>query len=278
MVNRFNKSQTSGDGVGAGATPSLCSDNDNDTEDRIPMTPPLPPASQSSSVQSQPRTDIASTACANEPNELVNGRTTKETTHEVNVPPAQLNSHLPLTNGNDPFSHRRPSSPLPPETPRRPRPPARTHNLRMALKEKKSNRVLPDDSLSLNTISFHPAGESTPAVETVGNKLSRQRLTLEDEIRNASSDYGSEELALIENSSTTLNYDDEEQQLLAALEHGTFVGVGQRPANEGFLSHGGGGGTPVFNPLVTSQVLTEPAKGKKRGRPAGSRGRRKKKT
>ncbi|GJJ08546.1 hypothetical protein Clacol_002764 [Clathrus columnatus] len=276
-ANRVHGPTTSVDALGA--TPSLCSDNDNDTEDRVPMTPPLPPASQSSTFPSQSTRSFPSMTDVSERSEFASNRVTKDAAQtKAGLPVGASNnasSRLLATanDGNSPFSHRKPSSPLPPETPRRPRPPARIHKLRVSPKQTISD-CLQDKSID-RSISFCPPNESTPAVSTTGNRLvRRKRLTLEDEIRNASSDYGSEELALQENYQSELTY-DEEEQLVAALEHGTLVGMGQRDSEKGFISHGGGGGAPVLDPLVGD--LPEPTKTKKKGRTTSTRGRRKSK-
>lgn len=266
IINRANGSLMLGDGIGA--TPSLCSDNDNDTEDKPPATPPLPPTSQNSSLQIQAKAQPATRI--NKPNEFARRLVSKD------IPKSTIAVPERVTRVNDAFSSRRPSSPLPPETPRRPRPPARTHNLRTSPRK----HLLQEDLLDSNAISFHPENESTPAVENTGNKLvMKKQLTLEDEIRNASSDYGSEELALKETDQTDLGYEEEEQQLLEALNHGAFVGIGQRNTNEGFMLHGGGGGVPIFDPLVSnSQNPAEPVKGKKKGRSTSVRGRGRRKS
>lgn len=250
-----------------GMTPSLCSDNDNDTEDRVPMTPPLQPTrrlASRSQVSSMPietstrmatsersATQISRASISHRDDPIPPDPGPSTNSRTLSKQPGD--SRLSNDPSGDPFSRRPPSSPLLPETPRRPRAPARARSRHKdsscPLTRSQAATLL--KSQETDPFSFIPPDESTPALVPMGKRDAtqihakrRRRRTLDQELRQASSSYSDEERAVNEQDDSN-NYSDEER-LVNDLNNGPFVGVGQRSERLGFLAHGGAGGEPVF--------------------------------
>ena len=191
-----------------GTTPSLCSDNDNEAEDRAPSTPPSLPSRPSvcrmvSRVGDQ---QVLSGPAAAEVSVELPAPGERHREHEIRgipsralrktqstppsaQPPARDRS-LPLSSTelvpgrqsprppgatNDPFSRRPPSSPMLPETPRRPRPPGRTRSGSRPARHGSIRSRSPSPSGDVNyndplSLSFAPREESTPALAPVGRR------------------------------------------------------------------------------------------------------------
>jgi hypothetical protein len=190
-------------------TPSLCSDNDNDAEDRAPSTPPLlpskpaishipnrlgsrqsayaPPLVEVSVEVLAPRGRLREREIRSLPSQAIQPKPSiPPTTHRERSLPSTSTDlaprpQLPHRTGDadDPCSRRPPSSPLPPDTPRRPRPPGRVRSAskpatRISIRSRTpspSGDGDDDDPLSL---SFAPPDESTPAPDPVGKRRHAQ--------------------------------------------------------------------------------------------------------
>ncbi|KAF8484370.1 hypothetical protein JB92DRAFT_3028972 [Gautieria morchelliformis] len=192
-----------------GTTPSLCSDNDNDVEDRAPSTPPLlpskpgisrapnrlgsqqgtsaPPLVEVSVEVHAPRGRLQEREIRSLPSQAIQQKPSiLPTTHrERSIPSTSTDlaprRQLPHHTGDadDPFSRRPPSSPLPPETPRRPRPPGRVRSAskpatRPSIRSRTPSPSGEGDDDDLPSLSFAPPDESTPAPDPVGKRRPAQ--------------------------------------------------------------------------------------------------------
>ena len=140
---------------------------------------------------------------------------------------------------NELFTKRPPTSPIPHDTPRKPRPPARSVHRKWNPRQGGESED-EDDPLSLSFTS--PDVIKTPSQcssehECVSHETesrsgpqnaSERRLTLDQEMRDART------------RSLLCEADG------ADLDSGLLVGVGTKNKAHGFLAHGGAGGLPVF--------------------------------
>ena len=219
-------------------TPELCSDNEpelggnSSIEDRPPSTPPTfdPPSL---------RRRAASTTGKN-----------KDVDVNMELPGlARAQLEVPLSavspcgrRDSELFAKRPPTSPIPRDTPRKPRPPARlVHRKREPRQGGQSEDE--DDPLSLSftlpdaiKIPFQCSSEQHERVSRDRSRESRsgpqdaseRRLTLDQEMRDA-------------RARSLLREADGD-----SLDSGLLVGVGTKRKEHGFLAHGGAGGLPVF--------------------------------
>ena len=303
-------------------TPSLCSDNDNEAEDRAPSTPPSIPSkpgisrfmnrlgdrrNNTTPATVGPREQRREPEICDMPSQGLQKMESlplarEPPTRDRSLPSTSAESLLrpelphPVEAADNPFSRRPPSSPMLPDTPRRPRPPGRVRS------EPKSTRRTSTRSRSISpsgnvdddnsfSISFAPPDASTPAPDPVGKRRpvqgrvtrKQRRATLEEEIRRLESSYSEEERAVIavEAQRQQSGYSDEEQvvdkvaaqrlqssysdeeRALQDLESGVLLGTGRRSKRLGFLAHGGAGGAPVMMGVgnVEGAVIEEPSVG-----------------
>ena len=236
-----------------GTTPSLCSDNDNEAEDRGPSTPPLLPSRSGVGritdrfMNRQTAYAPASEAVPVEPREQILERdihnlASQPMKQQQLIPPAaqlptgarslsststRLEHGHQLTRAadiaDDPFSRRPPSSPMLPETPRRPRPPGRVRSGSKPVKRPpiRNRSPSPSDDDDPLTLSFAPPDESTPALVPVGKRplaqgqasRKQRRVTLDEEIRMVDPSYSEEERAMgkAEVQTRESSYSDEER-------------------------------------------------------------------
>lgn len=252
-------------------TPSLCSDNEveGSYEDKYPPTPPLiskkpTPISkdQSSQGTSRPSYHI----------KLTDSKVQMAQRDSVTMRPSggqtpENKKTRPISASGDAFARRPPKSPMPQDTPRRPRPPSRT--------KAKNTQVLTDDNLpsvdaALSFITPQPIPlhndrfiglplsptiprqrshssskpehsnhcPSTTALPAVSMSKSqpkpRRSGTLHDELVRAGAN------KLFTTSVVAADDDDHE------LESGVLTASGLRDSRQGFLAHGGGGGIPAI--------------------------------
>ena len=187
-----------------GTTPSLCSDNDNEAEDRAPSTPPLlpprpevsritdrfvnrqitgAPASEVVSVEVQPpRERLLEPKIYNFPSQTLKQQqsiapSAQLPTRERSLPSTSIGRQLtrPAEAVDDPFSRRPPSSPMLPETPRRPRPPGRVRSgskptTRTSARSRSPSAPGGADDDNPFSLAFAPPDESTPALDPVGKR------------------------------------------------------------------------------------------------------------
>lgn len=229
-------------------TPELLSDTERDGErgdssldDRPPSTPPTPRMRERE-------------------------RTVSVGDVDMNYAP-QRRPTSPHMRESELFSKRPPSSPMPLDTPRKPRPPARPLGKPKPdvakLRPKGRQTKLPrkamavvddgDDEEDPLSLSFSSPDEplaapkakpkQQPATVTRGKKVragsqasnaSHARSTLDEELRDARA------------RSLLREHDLEHIDLEVDLDSGELVGVGTRSKKHGFLAHGGSGGVPVF--------------------------------
>lgn len=237
-------------------TPELCSDNeveregDSSIDDRLPSTPPVVDESRL--------------------RQKVRDAKHREDADVEMEPPSrpQRQSHLvvprtatsPRIRESDLFAKRVPTSPMPLDTPRKPRPPAKSVG-RSTPKPKARHDHRSEDEDDPLSLSFsspdvvalsaprttgqpRSSGKKrrvSPARERASRDMSdasarsgshhsdRRRLTLDDELRDARA------RSLLREEAE--NFD---------LDSGSLVGVGTRGKRRGFLAHGGAGGLPVF--------------------------------
>lgn len=225
-------------------TPSLCSDTEQDGdpsyEDRPPSTPPT-------SASTGPR-NVSIDAPRERISGLSKGRlvapagdhfafnTKAASTREKHVS-GDICEDSPTL-----FSRRPPSSPMPSNSPRRPRPPARARS---------KSRPIDDDGNDPLKLSY----TSTQMEQIGGYSASRT-----NHPRNSAMRQGS---AILSNSSressrapsvgttsgVTLDYELQraiESELDEEMESGVFTGVGTRSMKHGYLAHGGAGGIPIL--------------------------------
>lgn len=127
-------------------TPSLCSDNGADVDDRLPSTPPIPPSRniyrfKGTGIPVHPPNPHAYEKQTNIIDVDMLGDDTSasmrhpDTTADIAVrysmmpPPPPKSPHASIQNAADLFAKRPPTSPMPSHSPRKPRPPARTRPL-----------------------------------------------------------------------------------------------------------------------------------------------------
>ena len=178
--------------------------------------------------------------------------------HRLVVP--QTTASPQIGRESDLFAKRPPTSPMPLDTPRKPRPPARS-SVRSTPKPKsqrddRSDDDDDDDPLSLSFTSpdvvalsaprvadrpsgkkklSQPAreswerGEASASARSRSHNSDRRRLTLDEELRDARA------RSLLREEADDID-----------LDIGSLVGVGTRSKKRGFLAHGGAGGLPVF--------------------------------
>jgi hypothetical protein len=137
-------SRTTASGTDA-TTPSLCSDNGADVDDRLPSTPPIAPSRniyrfkgtgipvntpvpRGSSYEKRPEV-IDVDMLGDHPATMRNPTTDLAARHSMMPPPPPKSPHARLHNPADLFAKRPPTSPMPAHSPRKPRPPARAKHL-----------------------------------------------------------------------------------------------------------------------------------------------------
>lgn len=220
-------------------TPELCSDNevekeaDSSIDDRLPSTPPV----------------ISGTRLSQK-----GGGAKRRVDADVEMDPPSRQQRQ-----SDPFAKRAPTSPMPLDTPRKPRPPARSLGRSTPKPKTRRDNCSEDDddplSLSFSSPDVVPisapratgrsrlpaktrrvspgrerdARAASVSARSRSNHSDRRRLTLDDELRDA-------------RARSLLREDEEDPDL----DSGTLVGVGTRGKERGFLAHGGAGGLPVF--------------------------------
>ena len=238
-------------------TPSLCSDNDRDEnsiEDRIPSTPPGPRAIVKASKADTREGQI----------EVIDVKMIERSHPE----PRTIAPDSVPRRSSDLFKKRPPTSPIPILTPRRPSAPARTK--RGATPKPKSHPSLEsdvddvDEALSQSApvpfLSLIPVPKSKPSKPKVKPTLpgkGRPRAALQQNDHSSGSGSNSqtkrkkvhkrrqtldEELRTAEARSSDIDQCNDELDP----EEDVFIATGTRSKRNGFLAHGGGGGTPVF--------------------------------
>ncbi|GBE88507.1 hypothetical protein SCP_1303230 [Sparassis crispa] len=294
-------------------TPSLCSDNENepegDSEERLPPTPPAatheanveaaqakdPPPRRRKSAPPPPGSEIIDVDMepSPEPPQIVHPL--PESGHKASPSPEPDVSQVRNTRAQgdsihppsrDPFARRVPSSPLPADTPRKPRPPARARAKPMRVVSADEDVSGSDDPLSLPLsprlvpVGLHASSDTAPdrpppkknrrkeasrlpvaarapvpvSVPAPASVLSRK---LSVSSTHSAPAVGSsmrrrrrrtldQELQRAGDALWTEGDADGEVKAEAEMESGELVGVGMRSTKRGFLKGGGAGGMPVF--------------------------------
>lgn len=161
---------------------------------------------------------------------------------------AQLEVPLPAVSprarrDSELFAKRPPTSPMPRDTPRKPRPPARPVHRKPKPRQGGESED-DDDPLSLSFTS--------PDVIKVPHRRSSERETVSrDRSRETESRSGSQNVSARRLTLDQEMRDARARSLLreadgADLDSGLLVGVGTKSKKRGFLAHGGAGGLPVF--------------------------------
>lgn len=264
-------------------TPSLCSDTEQgdepSLEDRPPATPPLSHShsrSRSISVDSfqvQGREKSRRNRILNDSIHSRKAQARDETrimaveqTISESAPRSQDESSF-LRISRDVFASRPPSSPMPVDSPKKPRPPARTkvkptQHLYEELAEEEEDPLalsfrapsreisvhqdeLPNEPLPNRHGLFQSTRLSSKATRSSRNSvrdgknpssaMELRRDTLDAELRRVDSTYSEYEHEFVEDIFG----------VGVQAEDGTLTGVGTRATNEGFIAHGGAGGVPV---------------------------------
>lgn len=257
-------------------TPSLCSDNDNEREgdmspeDPLPSTPPIPPSRGIFRFKGTgvPVEDEAEREVIDVDMLEVHSPPTKPTRLLEDGPAVLSQRHSTSF-----FDRRPPSSPMPAKSPIKPRPPACVP--RSMPPPRPSDDSEDEDPLSMSIASqaggSQPSdkasqssqkqnsrqsqeearrsskqhsvrlsrGESSKPKVSKAELKTRRRQTLDEELRNASSD---------QEGGTDISLDD-----------GILMGFGTMSKQRGFLAHGGAGGTPVFMGLGYVEGAEDPA-------------------
>ena len=223
-------------------TPSLCSDDEAgregeiSPEDHLPSTPPITSqhTSRESSKSRQPEPSLVDVSMDVPPRQQtpVSRPTTSPQTQRVHK--------------DDILAKRPPLSPMPDDTPRKPRPPAR--GKRTARSRRRIDDSDEEDPLSLSFNSPPLVSRQPDRQRSGGKKRSSISAASHDKFRR------SHERSMASPASNRKHSNGHRQTLDEELrdadwdnlENGVLVGVGTRSKDKGFLAHGGAGGPPVF--------------------------------
>lgn len=261
-------------------TPSLCSDTEGDPsfEDHPPPTPPMSavPDSRSASVDGPRKQRYDRPLPADRPREEdVEMGHLRRSPSPILQRPYVVQRPPVLARTSDVFASRPPSSPLRLDSPKKPRPPGRP---KPKVVENLDGASDDDDPLVLSYSAPRPEDDIAqpvpqrplqPTFQTESRSASRasgsSRLPVPVSRKPSRSATRDSSLSSSATASKRSTLDDELRRADASvvadledeLENGTFVGVGMRGREHGFLAHGGGGGVPVLMGVGNVENLEE---------------------
>jgi hypothetical protein len=228
-------------------TPSLCSDDEAGREgeitpeDRLPSTPPVTSqhTSRASSRYKQPEPNVI---------DVDMDIPSRQRSRTPIRSPVATSPQLQRTHKDDIFAKRPPTSPMPVDTPRKPRPPARGKRTQTLVRHH-TNESLEEDPLSLS-FPFSPPGIRSPDRQRSREKKrsSVSAISQDNSRSSPESSVASSRLSGRDSNRRRRTLDEElcGAEGFSDLENGVFIGSGTRSKRKGFLAHGGAGGVPVF--------------------------------
>ncbi|KAF7978838.1 hypothetical protein HWV62_44639 [Athelia sp. TMB] len=251
-------------------TPELLSDNENEgdfgsssLDDRLPSTPPSLRTAQPPHKSSEGATNMDVDVRASP----------RQDPHLLFPPEPARQPASPHMLESELFSKRPPKSPLPLDSPRRPRPPARPLNkskpyatkpMPLPDRQESGSRVQAEeeddeDPLSLSFTSPDeplpvPKPKPQPSATASGERKKKKATVVHEPSRATSQASATSQTGKQGNTLDQELRDARARSLLREhdllhlkdLQSGEFVGVGTRKKTRGFLAHGGSGGTPVL--------------------------------